>query len=114
MSNNSIAKAIRILEGLLRGLDQAYWEANSLDRKDFFYDLISALHAELSELGKLSVQDHDLEYEPVTEEFRAARPKLSRLRKLVDDFALRSTTALSLEGLIDETRVLLGRHSPVL
>lgn len=114
MSNSSIARAIRVLEGLLGGLDQAYWEANSLDRKDFFYDLISALHAELSELGKLSVQDHDLDYEPVTEEFRAARSKLSRLRKLMDDFALRSTTAARLENLISEVMIIMGRHAPVL
>lgn len=112
MSKSSIAKAIKVLEDLLGGLDQAYWEANSLDRKDFFYDLISALHAELSELGKLSVQDHDLDYEPVTEEFRAVRPKLSRLRKLVDDFALRSTTAARLEHLINEAMVLMGRNAP--
>ena len=114
MSNSSIARAIRVLEGLLAGLDQAYWEANSLDRKDFFYDLISALHAELSELGKLSVQDHDLDYEPITEEFRAARPKLSRLRKLVDEFALRSTTASKLENLISDVMVIMGRHAPTL
>ena len=111
MSVHSISNAIRTLEDLLNGLDQAYWEANSLDRKDFFYDLISALHAELSELNKLSVQDHHLAYESVTEEFRAARPKLSRLRKLVDDFALRSTTATRLENLINQTLVLMGRNS---
>ena len=109
MSKSSISNAIKVLEGLLGGLNQAYWEANSLDRKDFFYDLISALHAELSELGKLSVQDHDLDYEPVTEEFRAVRTKLSRLHKLVDEFALRSTTATRLEYLIDEVMALIGR-----
>lgn len=111
MSCNNISSAIRVLEGLLAGLDQAYWEANSLDRKDFFYDLISALHAELSELGKLSVQDHDLVYEPVTEEFRAARPKLGRLLKLIDEFALRSTTATRLDQVINEAMVLMGRGS---
>ncbi len=111
MACNSISNAIPVLEGLQAGLDQAYWEANSLDRKDFFYDLISALHAELAELGKLSVQDHDLLYEPVTEEFRAARPKLGRLLKLIDDFALRSTTATRLDQLINEVLVLIGRTS---
>lgn len=110
MACNSISNAIPVLEGLQAGLDQAYWEANSLDRKDFFYDLISALHAELAELGKLSVQDHDLLYEPVTEEFRAARPKLGRLLKLIDDFALRSTTATRLDQLINEVLVLIGRN----
>lgn len=112
MSNSSISKAIKVLEDLLGGLNQAYWEANSLDRKDFFYDLISALHAELSELGKLSVQDHDLDYEPVTEELRAVRPKLSRLHKVVDDFALRSTTATRLEYLINEVMLMMGCNSP--
>jgi hypothetical protein len=110
MPDSNISSAIKVLQDLLTGLSQAYWEANSLDRKDFFFDLISALHAELSELGKLSVQDHDLEYEAVTEEFRAVRPKLSRLRKLVDDFALRSTTAARLEHLINEAMVLMGRN----
>lgn len=111
MSNSSISNAIKVLEDLLGGLNQAYWEANSLDRKDFFYDLISALHAELSELGKLSVQDHDLDYEPVTEELRAVRPKLSRLRKVVDDFALRSTTAARLEHLINEVLLMMGSNA---
>lgn len=95
----------------MAGFNQAYWEANSLDRKDFFYDLISALHAELSELGKLSVQDHDLDYEPVTEEFRSLRAKLERLSKAVDEFALRSTTAARLAHLINDVMGLIGRHS---
>ena len=110
MSKNSISNAMKVLEDLLAGLNQAYWEANSLDRKDFFYDLISALHAELSELGKLSVQDHDLDYESITEEFRIARIKLSRLRKMLDEFTLRSSTAARLEHLINDTMLLIGRN----
>lgn len=99
----SIAKAVRVLQELLGGLDQAYWEANSIERKDFFYDIISAINVELVELGKLSVQDHDLDYEPVTSEFRNARAKLSRLRKMVDDYVQRASTAVRLEHLISDT-----------
>ena len=40
MKNDSIARAVKILEELLVGLDVAYWEASTIDRKDFFYDLI--------------------------------------------------------------------------
>lgn len=109
MSSNSISTAIRILQDLLSGLEQAFWESNNVDRKDYFYDLISAIHAELSELNKLSVQDHDLDYEPITEEFTAANSKLSRLRKLLDEYVLRSATAARLEGLISEAVVLLVR-----
>lgn len=105
----SIADAARILEELVRGLDEAYWEASSIERKDFFYDIISAVHAELSEVGKLSVQDHHLEYEPITLEFRTARSKLSRLRKLVDEYIQRSSTAARLDALINDTVALSGR-----
>lgn len=102
MTNASIAKAVKILEGLAAGLDEAYWEASSIDRKDFFYDIISAVHSELSEIGKLSVLDHDLVYEPITIEYRAARTKLTKLRKMLDEFVMRSSTAARLEALIND------------
>lgn len=102
MTNASIAKAVKILEDLVAGLDVAYWEASTIDRKDFFYDIISAVRSELSEIGKLSVLDHDLVYEPITADFRAARAKLSKLRKLLDEFVLRSSTAVRLEALIND------------
>lgn len=106
MATNSIAKVVNILEELFAGLDQAYWESTSVDRKDFFYDIISAVHLELSELNKLSVQDHDLDYEPITKEFRSARIKLSKLRKLLDEYVFRSTTAARLEALINDVVTL--------
>ena len=109
MKNDSIARAVKILEELLIGLDLAYWEASTIERKDFFYDIISAVHSELSEIGKLSVQDHDLVYEPITAEFRAARTKLSKLRKMLDEFVLRSGTALRLEALINDAVSLPAR-----
>jgi len=109
MTNASIAKAVKILEGLAAGLDEAYWEASSIDRKDFFYDIISAVHSELSEIGKLSVLDHDLVYEPITADFRAARNKLGTLLKVLDEFVTRSSTAIRLETLINDAVALPAR-----
>ena len=106
MKNDNIARAVKILEELLVGLDVAYWEACTMERKDFFYDIICAIQSELSEIGKLSVQDHDLMYEPITAEFRAARTKLSKLRKMLDEFVLRSGTAARLETLINDAVAL--------
>jgi len=60
------------------------------------------VNSELSEIGKLSVLDHDLVYEPITVEFRAARTKLSKLRKVLDEFVVRSATASRLESLIND------------
>lgn len=109
MSHSSIATAVNVLEELSVSLDEAYWEAASIENKDFFHDIISAIHSELSELAKLSVQDHHLDYEPITIEFRAARLKLAKLRKSLDQYVLRSRTAARLESLINDTVVLAGR-----
>jgi antirestriction protein len=102
MATYRIAQASRILAELISGLDQAYWEASSIERKDFFYDLISAVYGEVSEISKLSIQDHDLEYETITRDFRAAYEKLSQLRTRLDEYVLHSSTAARLEVLIDE------------
>ena len=105
MSHSSIAEAVKVLEELLVGLDEAYWESATIENKD----IISAIHGELSELAKLSVQDHHLDYEPITIEFRTARIKLGKLRKMLDDYVLRSRTASRLEALIGETVFLSSR-----
>ena len=98
MPNASISNAIKTLEELISSLDNAYWEASTIERKDRFYDIISTINVELSELAKLSIQDHDLEYEPITPEFRQANTKLSNLRRLLDDTVYRSKTASKLES----------------
>ena len=107
MSSNTIAHAIQVLENLLKGLDQAFWEANNLDRKDHIYDLISALHGELSELNKLSVQDHYWNYEPITQEIQLMRAKLTRFQATQTDAVLRATTAKRLEPMVTEALSLL-------
>lgn len=100
--STTIAEAVNTLSELLQTLEDAYWEASTIDRKDRFYDLISAVNRELSELAKLSIQDHHLEYEPVSFEFRRARAKLMDLRKLMDDCVGRASTAAKLEELITD------------
>jgi NAD-dependent DNA ligase len=110
MAKTTIAKAIHTLSELLAGLDKAYWEANSADNKDFFYDIIRAIYAELSELNKLSIQDHDLGYESVTETFGVAQVKLIQLNKYLHELVLHSGTAASLERLIPDALTLTIRE----
>ncbi len=110
MAGATVAKAIVTLEELLSGLDKAYWEANSADNKDFFYDIVRAIHAELSELNKLSIQDHDLDYESVTESFGVAQVKLMQLNKYMHELVLHSGTAASLEQLIPDALTLTMRE----
>jgi len=98
MSKASIADINLQLADLNECLEHAYWEASSLSDKDLFHDLISALHSELSELAKLSVQDHDLEYEAISLEFRRARSRFKDLRKNLDSRIFRAATAAKLEA----------------
>ncbi len=102
MEKASIAQAATILEDLVKGLDEAYWQANSMETKDLFYDLVSAVNSEIIELGKLSVQDHDLEYEPITAHFRLARSKLNQVRKNINETVLNTPVAIRLEKLVTE------------
>lgn len=102
----NIAEAIAILEELVATLDHTYWESNHIDQKDRVYDLINVLHKELSELAKLSIQDHELEYEPISADFRLARSKLSNLRKTIEDSVFRASTAAALEASISATVAL--------
>ena len=104
--STTIASAINTLSELLQGLEDAYWEASTTERKDLFYDLISAVNKELSELAKLSIQDHHMEYEPVSLEFRRAKAKLTDLRKLLDECVSRANTAARLEALITDVVAL--------
>lgn len=110
MAKTTIAKAVSTLEELLSGLDKAYWEANTADNKDFFYDIISAIYAELSELNKLSIQDHDLHYESITDSFGVAQVKMMQLNKYMHELVLHSSTAASLERLIPEALTLTIRE----
>lgn len=39
-----IADALKSLSELLTGMEDAYWEAASIETKDMFFDLISAVN----------------------------------------------------------------------
>lgn len=98
MPSSSIAAAIPVLEELNSVLDKAFWEANSLNVKDTIYDCISAINKELSELSKLSIQDHDITYEPISIEFKVATQRISSFRKYLDGNIMRSSTLSKLDS----------------
>ena len=109
--SDTIANTTPLLEELYITLDQAYWEANSLSAKDAIYNIISGLNSELSELNKLSIQDHDLEYEPISPQFKEVLHKLSPLLKVIDEKVLRSSTAHKLEIVIFKTLNLIKKKT---
>ncbi|UTA46389.1 hypothetical protein L1F30_09405 [Simiduia sp. 21SJ11W-1] len=107
MTQTCISDAIEILEELSACLDDAYWEAATIGDKDRFYNLIYAINRELSELSKLSVQDHNLAYERISQEFTQAKERLSDLKKSPETYVRRSRTAQNLSDCLHRLDQLL-------
>jgi acyl-CoA reductase-like NAD-dependent aldehyde dehydrogenase len=106
MTEKTIADAARHIEDMAHALDNAYWEASTTDRKDAIYSIISIMHAEQSELAKLSIQDHHMPYEAITAGFRDIKTRLNVLRKSMDEMVIRPKTAEDLDSLISEILAL--------
>ncbi|MFT5421345.1 MAG: hypothetical protein ACI9D5_002100 [Candidatus Endobugula sp.] len=99
----NIASVVPILDNLSATLDRAYWEVNSINAKDAIYDCTNAINKELSEINKLSIQDHDLLYEPISHEFKAMCGRLPLFRKHLDRYIMRITTLEILDNAISST-----------
>lgn len=94
MSQTSVADTLREYLSLLELLDDAYWEAGSIQHKDLLYDIISIFNQEVSEINKLSIQDHHYPYEVITEGIRRVVPKLERLDEQREDVIQRTQTLI--------------------
>ncbi|MEQ5837269.1 hypothetical protein EB809_04615 [Marinobacter sp. R17] len=92
MTAPSVADTLREYLSLLELLDDAYWEASTIQHKDLLYDIISIFHQEVSELNKLSVMDHHYPYEVITEGIRRVIPKLHQLEERQDEVIQRTQT----------------------
>ncbi len=98
MNSPTIATATRHIEELLRALDHAYWEAGTIERKDSIYAVVSVLREEITELAKLSIEDHGMLYQPVTPAFRALKQRLHYLRIVAEEPCTRPSTSEALEA----------------
>lgn len=92
----TIATAAKYIDDLLAVLDDAYWEASTIEHKDLIYSVIALLQQEKTEIGKLSVQDHGFLYEPITEGFKMLGGKLNLLQNSLNTIVMRGRTARAL------------------
>jgi len=100
---SSITSVIPVLDELANTLDRAFWEVSSIKAKDAIYDCANAINKELLELNKLSIQDHDLDYEPISHDFKAMSRRLPIFRKHLDDYIMRMSTLEMLDHAISST-----------
>lgn len=108
---STIASAMPILDDLVITLDRAYWEASAIEAKDAIYDCLSTVSKELLELNKLSIQDHDLIYEPISYEFKSMTTRLPTFRKNLDHYIVRNTTLESVDNIISNTIQLVSQDN---
>jgi len=93
MANATVADALREFMAFMEILDDAYWEAGRIQHKDTLYDIISIFTTEISELNKLSVQDHHFTYEITTEGMQRVVSRLQRLSDHQEEIIQRTQTA---------------------
>ncbi len=108
MDKTTIASAVKLLEEILELLDDAYWNAGKIAHKDAIYDVISIIHGELSELSKLSVEDHSMVYEPISQAFRQSGLRLRLLHDKAPRWVMRSKNASQLVALLPAVAALVG------
>ncbi|WP_020409202.1 hypothetical protein [Hahella ganghwensis] len=111
MTPAKISDASSIFLSLLDVLDDAYWEASTIENKDTVYDVLSLFHQEIAELNKLSIQDHHYPYEMITDGIRYVSPKLHALQSSVDHVVERTTTQIRLKQLLKSVITIIDQQS---
>jgi len=111
MPNPSIAHVMNEFLAFGELLDDAYWEASNIEHKDFIYDIISLFSQEISELNKLSVQDHHYPYEFISEGIRRAAPKIISLEESMNDIMKRTKTLTDMREVLSNIIVILEEQS---
>lgn len=88
-------------------LDDAYWEASSIEHKDLIYDIISQLTKEIAELNKLSIQDHHYPYEFITEGIRRITPKVISFEEQIEVIVKRTQTQIDMKEILSNVILIL-------
>ncbi|MAA70850.1 MAG: hypothetical protein CL679_03865 [Bermanella sp.] len=96
----SIAQATGFIEELLSVIEDVYWESTSMETKNLCFNTVRLLQSELTELTKVSVQDHHYEYESITYQDNTVIENLSLLEHTLKQVVLRTRTQKSLKPLL--------------
>jgi len=109
----SIAHVINEFMAFSELLDDAYWEASSIESKDFIYDIISLFSQEMAELNKLSIQDHHYPYEFISEGIRRIVPKVLILEERQASMIQRTKTLTDMREVLSNVIVILEDQAEV-
>lgn len=104
----TIDQASAFVAELLDVLEDLYWESSSIPVKNQCFNAVRLLQAEVTELTKISVQDHHYEYEIIACPPHIMIGTLDRLKELLKDEVMRTRTQALLEPLMAQTKQILG------
>lgn len=110
MTPAKISDACQEFFALVEVLDDAYWEASSMQHKDAIYDVLSVFQMEIAELNKLSIQDHDYPYEMITEGMRQVAHKLHHLQTVIREIVDRTRTQIRLKRCLKNVILIVDQQ----
>lgn len=113
MQTPSIAHVMNEFMSFSELLDDAYWEASSMEDKDFIYDIASMFSQEIGELNKLSIQDHHYPYEFITEGIRRIVPKVEELDQRLVTLIPRTKTYIDMRDILSNILAILEAESRI-
>jgi hypothetical protein len=108
--STSIAQATVFIEELLSVIEDVYWECTALDTKNLCFNTVRLLQTELTELAKVSAQDHHYEYEIIAYQDNTVIDTLSQLEQLLKGAVLRTSTQTNLKPLLIQAMDMFAHH----
>ncbi len=108
MSKKTIGEATSFIEELLALMEDMYWETNAVDVKDQCFNVIRLLQNEMTELTKISVQDHDYEYEVIVCKPGQMKASIDELEDILAGEVLRQRTREHLVPLLETAKIVFA------
>jgi len=105
----SIAKASVYITELLEVLEDLYWESPNVTVKNQCFNVVRLLQQELTELTKISVQDHHYDYEIIASSVSDMNQCLTDLSALLVKEALRIRTRNQLTPLLEKSKNVFSK-----
>ena len=100
----SITQASVFIAELLEILEDVYWESSQINIKNQCFNVVRLLHQEITELTKISVQDHHYDYEIIACSREDMSGGIKDLVTLLNDNPLRGRTAKQLLPLLEQAK----------
>ncbi len=101
---SSIAQASVFVTELIDVLEDLYWESPAISVKNQCFNAVRFLQTELTELTKVSVQDHHYEYEIISCSANDMEHCLKNLSTLIEKETLRTRTRAHLMPLLKKAQ----------